>query len=129
MFCHVDEHPAEQWVPDHHRPPESPEMHQHQDLEVEESSGYDYGPEVEYDGYGSGLQEGYEAGYEDGYEEGYEEGYGDGYQDCWLDDGGCSEEERSSGDEAYAEDAGSDRESEGAAESDYQSDSEASWEE
>lgn len=127
MFCHIDEHRAEQWVPDHHRPPESPERHQHEDLEVEESSGYDYGPEVEYDGYGSGLQEGYEVGYEDGYGEGYDEGYGDGYHDCWFDEDGYAEEERSSGDEAYADDADSDGESEGAAESDYQSDSEASW--
>ncbi|KAF6760956.1 hypothetical protein DFP72DRAFT_1062679 [Ephemerocybe angulata] len=45
MFYCINEHTAEQWAPDHHRPPESPE-NQHQDLEGEESSGYDYGPEV-----------------------------------------------------------------------------------
>ncbi|KAF6750975.1 hypothetical protein DFP72DRAFT_1071833 [Ephemerocybe angulata] len=108
MFYRIDEHTAEQWAPDHHRPPESPE-NQHQDLEEEESSGYDYGPEVgihnmrgdhlDYVSYGSGHQEGYMEGYDDGYEGGYDVGYGmgygDGYYDSHSEENGSSEEERS----------------------------------
>ncbi|KAF6745136.1 hypothetical protein DFP72DRAFT_856683 [Ephemerocybe angulata] len=97
-----------QWAPDHHRPPESPE-NQHQDLEEEESSGYDYGPVVgiynmrgdhlDYVSYGSGHQEGYMEGYDDGYKGGYDVGYGmgygDGYYDSRSEENGSSEEERS----------------------------------
>ncbi|KAF6745146.1 hypothetical protein DFP72DRAFT_856693 [Ephemerocybe angulata] len=162
MFYRINEHTAEQWAPDHHRPPESPE-NQHQDLEEEESSGYDYGPEVgihnmrgdhlDYVSYGSGHQEGYMEGYDDGYEGGYDVGYGMGYGDGYYDshseengsseeersdegchderyDDGYSEDERTSGDEAYPDDAASDEESEGVddrSESDYQSDAESDW--
>ncbi|KAF6742322.1 hypothetical protein DFP72DRAFT_860589 [Ephemerocybe angulata] len=162
MFYCINEHTAEQWAPDHHRPPESPE-NQHQDLEEEESSGYDYRPEVgihnmrgdhlDYVSYGSGHQEGYMEGYDDGYEGGYDVGYGIGYGDGYYDshseengsseeersnegchdegyDDGYSEDERSSGDKAYPDDAVSDEESEGVddrSESDYQSDAESDW--
>ncbi|KAF6760958.1 hypothetical protein DFP72DRAFT_843215 [Ephemerocybe angulata] len=111
------------------------------------------GDHLDYVSYGSGHQEGYMEGYDDGYEGGYDIGYGMGYGDGYYDshseengsseeersdegchdegyDDGYSEDERSSGDEAYPDDAASDEESEGVddrSESDYQSDTESDW--